>query len=146
MKYQVKITVLKGGYDQELADRFLVDPNAGKCSVFNGWQEFIVTKKITEIFIGKNGLIIEESRFFAVMMASVQLFFFWRELMWRVVSCAWAGGTAALDCLHRYFVPCQMPIVNSGDYTVFQGDSVKRGEERSLQLLRELAENMARQL
>ena len=38
MKYQVKITVLKRGYDQELADRFLVDPNAGKCSVFSAGQ------------------------------------------------------------------------------------------------------------
>lgn len=63
-----------------------------------------------------------------------------------VVSCAWTGGTAALDRLHRYFVPCQMSIINSGDYTVFQGDSVKRGEERSLQLLKELADNMVSQL
>lgn len=36
-----------------------------------------------EIFIGKDGLKIEESKSFAVMMASVQLFFFWRKLMWR---------------------------------------------------------------
>lgn len=50
MKYQVKITVLKRGYDQELADRFLVDPNAGKCSIFNEGQEFIVTKENYERF------------------------------------------------------------------------------------------------
>ncbi len=63
-----------------------------------------------------------------------------------LVTCAWTGGTAALDRLHRYFVPCQMPIVTSGDYTVFQGDSVRNKEERSMQLIRELAGNMANQL
>lgn len=54
MKYQVKITVLKRGYDRELADRFLVDPNAGKCSIFNEGQEFIVTKENYERFPYEN--------------------------------------------------------------------------------------------
>lgn len=59
-----------------------------------------------------------------------------------LVTCAWTGGTAALDRLHRYFVPCQMPVVTSGDYTVFQGDSVKNGDSRALELLTSLGKNM----
>ena len=60
-----------------------------------------------------------------------------------LVTCAWAGGTAALDRLHRYFVPSQMPIVSSNDYTVFQGDSLKRKESRATDILMTLGENMA---
>lgn len=59
-----------------------------------------------------------------------------------LVTCAWAGGTAALDRLHRYFVPCQMPIVSSNDYTVFQGDSLKRKDNRAINILTTLGENM----
>lgn len=59
-----------------------------------------------------------------------------------LVTCAWAGGTAALDRLHRYFVPCQMPIATSGDYTVFQGDSIVKREPRAVELLDTLANNM----
>ena len=60
-----------------------------------------------------------------------------------LVTCAWAGGTASLDRLHRYFVPSQMPIVSSNDYTVFQGDSLKRKESRATDILMTLGENMA---
>ena len=60
-----------------------------------------------------------------------------------LVTCAWAGGTAALDRLHRYFVPSQMTIVSSNDYTVFQGDSLKRKESRATDILITLGENMA---
>lgn len=52
-----------------------------------------------------------------------------------LVSCAWAGGTAAIDCLHRYFVPSQMPVIDSNDYTVFQGTSVKDKDTSSIELL-----------
>lgn len=34
MKRKVKITVIKREYYQELADRFLVNPGTGKCSLF----------------------------------------------------------------------------------------------------------------
>ena len=60
-----------------------------------------------------------------------------------LVTCAWAGGTASLDRLHRYFVPSQMPIVSSNDYTVFEGDSLKRKESRATDILMTLGENMA---
>lgn len=63
-----------------------------------------------------------------------------------LVTCAGSGGTASLDRLHRYFVPCQMPIVTSCDYTVFIGDSVKRHEPRSIGLLETLADNMSKLL
>lgn len=59
-----------------------------------------------------------------------------------LVTCAWAGGTAALDRLHRYFVPSQMPVVSSNDYTVFQGDSLKKKESRAISILTTLSENM----
>ena len=59
-----------------------------------------------------------------------------------LVTCAWAGGTAALDRLHRYFVPSQMPVITSGDYTVFQGNSLKDKESRAIEVLTGLGENM----
>lgn len=60
-----------------------------------------------------------------------------------LVTCAWAGGTAALDRLHRYFVPCQMPIVTSNDYTVFQGTSTKDREPLTIELLKTLGINFS---
>lgn len=115
--------------------------------------------RLIEMILGADGLIVGSPVYFAgpngALCALLDRVFyatctydqmFQGKAAAAVVSCAWAGGTAALDRLHRYFVPCQMPIINSGDYTVFQGDSVKRREERSLQLLRELAANMVRQL
>lgn len=59
-----------------------------------------------------------------------------------LVTCGWAGGTAALDRLHRYFVPSQMPVITSNDYTVFQGDSLKRKENRAMSILTALGDNM----
>ena len=43
MKYNVKIRVVKREYYQDLADRFLVNPQTGKCSIFQDGQEFLVT-------------------------------------------------------------------------------------------------------
>ncbi len=60
-----------------------------------------------------------------------------------LATCAWAGGTAALDRLHRYFVPCHMPVATADDYTVFQGNSVNDGEARSIELLRTLGKNLS---
>ena len=59
-----------------------------------------------------------------------------------LVTCAWAGGTAALDRLHRYFVPSQMPVITSNDYTVFQGNSLKKKESQAISVLTTLGENM----
>lgn len=59
-----------------------------------------------------------------------------------LVTCAWAGGTAAIDRLHRYFVPSQMPVITSNDYTVFQGNSLKEKESRAISVLTTLGENM----
>ena len=58
------------------------------------------------------------------------------------VTCAWAGGTAAIDRLHRYFVPSQMPVITSNDYTVFQGNSLKKKESQAISVLTTLGENM----
>lgn len=63
-----------------------------------------------------------------------------------LATCEWVGGSAAVDRLHRYFVPCQMTIVNCSDFPVFQGSSVKDGNPRAIKLLKELAGNMAAQL
>ena len=40
--HKCKITVLKREYNQELADRYLANPNVGKCPYFTEGQEFIV--------------------------------------------------------------------------------------------------------
>ena len=45
MGYEVKITVVKRGYELALAERFLANPQTGKCSVFHEGQEFLVTKE-----------------------------------------------------------------------------------------------------
>ena len=45
MGYEVKITVVKRGYERDLAERFLASPQTGKCSVFHDGQEFLVTKE-----------------------------------------------------------------------------------------------------
>ena len=37
-----KITVLRREYYQDLADRYLADPQVGKCQLFQDGQEFIV--------------------------------------------------------------------------------------------------------
>ena len=59
-----------------------------------------------------------------------------------LVTCEWTGGTAALDRLHRYFVPSQMPVVTSNDYTVFQGNSLKNRESRAMRILTALGDKM----
>ena len=58
MKHKVKITVIKREYYQELADRFLVKPQTGKCSIFHEGQEFIVTKENYERFAYENNFCI----------------------------------------------------------------------------------------
>ena len=45
MGYEVKITVVKRGYELDLAERFLANPQTGKCSVFHDGQEFMITKE-----------------------------------------------------------------------------------------------------
>lgn len=45
MKYQVKITVVKREYYQDLADRFLVNPQVGPCRIFQEGQQFLVTQE-----------------------------------------------------------------------------------------------------
>ena len=45
MKYSIKITVLKRGYEQELVERFIENPQTGKCPVFQEGQEFLVTRE-----------------------------------------------------------------------------------------------------
>lgn len=42
LNHKVKITVLKREYYQDLADKYLDDPNVGKCDKFHEGQEFIV--------------------------------------------------------------------------------------------------------
>ena len=37
-----KITVLRREYYQDLADKYLADPNVGKCQLFHDGQEFLV--------------------------------------------------------------------------------------------------------
>ena len=54
MKHQVRITVMKREYYQDLADRFLVNPNTGKCSLFHEGQEFMVTEENYENFPYEN--------------------------------------------------------------------------------------------
>ena len=54
MKRKVKITVIRREYYQELADRFLVNPGTGKCSLFEEGQEFIVTKENYDRFPYEN--------------------------------------------------------------------------------------------
>ena len=41
MKTKVKITVVKREYYQDLADRFLANPQKGKCTIFYEGQEFL---------------------------------------------------------------------------------------------------------
>lgn len=41
-KYKCKITVLRREYFQDLADEFLLDPDAGKCHFFKDGQEIII--------------------------------------------------------------------------------------------------------
>lgn len=43
--YTCKITVLRREYNQELADKYLADPNVGKCPYFKEGQEFIVNNE-----------------------------------------------------------------------------------------------------
>lgn len=40
--YKCKITVLRREYNQQLADKYLAEPNVGKCPYFKEGQEFIV--------------------------------------------------------------------------------------------------------
>ena len=54
MKYKVKITILKREYYEDLADRFLVNTETGKCSIFHEDQEFIVTRENYERFPYEN--------------------------------------------------------------------------------------------
>ncbi len=54
MKHKVKITILKREYYKDLADRFLVNPETGKCSIFHEGQEFIVTKENYDRFPYEN--------------------------------------------------------------------------------------------
>lgn len=41
-KHKCKITVLRREWYQDLADKYLADPQTGKCSFFRDGQEFIV--------------------------------------------------------------------------------------------------------
>lgn len=43
--YKCKITVLRKEYYQDLADRYLADPQVGKCKIFQEGQEFIVDRE-----------------------------------------------------------------------------------------------------
>lgn len=54
MKHKVKITVLRREYYQDFADRFLCNPNTGKCSLFKEGQEFLVTPENYENFPYEN--------------------------------------------------------------------------------------------
>lgn len=58
------------------------------------------------------------------------------------VTCAGVGGTSALDRLHRYFVPSQMPVISSSDYTAFTGEAIRNKEKRCVEILEQLADNM----
>ena len=58
------------------------------------------------------------------------------------VTCEWTGGTSALDRLHRYFVPSQIPVISSNDYTVFTAKSIKDNDKRAIEILETLADNM----
>lgn len=94
---------------------YFAGPNGGLCSLLD--RVFYSTCTFSQLFAGKPAA--------------------------ALVTCAWAGGTSALDRLNRYFIPSQMPIVTSKDYLVFQGDTIKRKEARSMELLQTLGENMA---
>ena len=50
---KVKITVLRREYYQDLADKYLADPNTGKCSFFQDGQEFIVDGDYFHMLNGK---------------------------------------------------------------------------------------------
>ena len=52
------------------------------------------------------------------------------------------GGTSALDRLHRYFIPSQMPVISCNDYAVFTAKSIKDKEKRTIEILETLADNM----
>ena len=54
MNHQVRITVFKRGYEQDLADRFLANPQTGKCSIFQHGQTFLVTKENYDNFPYEN--------------------------------------------------------------------------------------------
>lgn len=54
MKHKVKITILKREYYKDLADRFLANPEIGKCSIFHEGQEFIVTRENYDRFAYEN--------------------------------------------------------------------------------------------
>ena len=54
MNHQVRITVFKRGYEQDLADRFLANPQTGKCSIFQDGQTFLVTKENYDNFPYEN--------------------------------------------------------------------------------------------
>ena len=54
MKYDVKISIVKRGYEQDLAERFLANPKTGKCTIFQEGQEFLVTKENYERFPYEN--------------------------------------------------------------------------------------------
>ena len=54
MGYEVKITVVKRGYERDLAERFLANPQTGKCSVFHDGQEFLVAKENYDNFPYEN--------------------------------------------------------------------------------------------
>lgn len=145
--YEVKITVVKRGYERDLPERFLASPQTGKCSVFHDGQEFLVTKENYNNFPYENhfcvaawdvtkskvyaalqadGVIIGSPVYFAApngaLCSLLDRAFYatcTRSQLFKgkpaaaLVTCAWAGGTASLDRLHRYFVPSQMPIVAS---------------------------------
>ncbi|HIU44023.1 MAG TPA: TIGR04076 family protein [Candidatus Ventrousia excrementavium] len=54
MKTKVKITVVKREYYQDLADRFLANPQKGKCTIFSEGQEFFVTRETYNRFPYEN--------------------------------------------------------------------------------------------
>ena len=58
------------------------------------------------------------------------------------VTCELTGGTSALDRLHRYFIPSQMPVISCNDYAVFTAKSIKDKEKRTIEILETLADNM----
>lgn len=63
-----------------------------------------------------------------------------------ITTCAWTGGTSAIDRIHRYFVSTQMPIITGCDYTVFFEKAIRNKEENAIQILHSLADNMAEEL
>lgn len=103
---------------------YFAGPNAALCALMD--RAFFATCTYSQLFRGKPAA--------------------------ALATCAWAGGTATLDRLHRYFVPSQMPVVNSRDFLVFpHGEESGQPpdfpqEHQPGSLLRTLAQNMAQYL